>query len=320
MTIQRPRSMLYPGHVVFEQLPPYTPREQPSSPSEQTNWETSSIHSTAPSYTSVAPSYHSLIFSSATGTTPGTSSSWSPRVLHSHSSYSGYRRRDSVLSDAPPSNLNSMYNIAEWSPVAEGLQSRLYHNVAKRRAAASIMEEGTSSRRSLSRTTLYPPPSRARMSSSISAPSLAPTVSPHARLILPESDDSVLHEEESKTWDFMSTQMAEWSNRNNTNTNTSKRVLSPDSAAAAGSNQRRLSFAGTTSSMLTGAPQRMMRRSLTTVSAVDPTTSPSCRQRRRSSLFEPSGDSDGSGSIRSTSLKRRLKRRVTKFIAGIYDR
>ncbi|KAK2795972.1 hypothetical protein FQN50_009654 [Emmonsiellopsis sp. PD_5] len=164
MALRPARSLLHP--YVTEQLPPYTPRQ-----SAPTDPETSSIHSNAPSYVSAAPSYHSGPYpsnnnrggsgesSAALSTTNSTrrsnaysssssssASLSSPSGLLSSQQYapgfggpvsrsSTQTDRGSVTNNLTRSHLNSLYNISEWVPVAGGLQTRHYHNVAKRRVS-----------------------------------------------------------------------------------------------------------------------------------------------------------------------------------------
>ncbi|OJD27654.1 hypothetical protein ACJ73_00942 [Blastomyces percursus] len=149
MAFRPARSLLHPYP---EPLPPYTPRQTGSF-----DPETSSIHSNAPSYVSAAPSYHSGPHptqnrGSESGTLPNVSvagrnqrsSNASSGLLSSQqnapgfggiaatSSFNDDRRRSNNLTN---SHLHSLYNVSDWVPVAGGLQSRHYHNVAKRRAS-----------------------------------------------------------------------------------------------------------------------------------------------------------------------------------------
>lgn len=157
MAVPATRSLLHP--YAEEPLPLYTPRHPTA-----TDPETSSIHSSAPSYTSAAPSYHSAVpphhhrrsndFSSASSTNgsqnPGggslfaAPSSPQPGMLSSTQCAPGFQgymrdssRHNSNTGSSSSSNnlstLQSLYNISEWVPVTEGLQTRHYHNVAKRR-------------------------------------------------------------------------------------------------------------------------------------------------------------------------------------------
>ncbi|EQL33982.1 hypothetical protein RJZ56_003683 [Blastomyces dermatitidis] len=145
------RSLLHPYP---EPLPPYTPRQTGTF-----DPETSSIHSNAPSYVSAVPSYYSGSHptqnrGSESGALPNVSdvgrnqsSSNAPSgsgILSSQQNAPGFggvaatsssnddRRRSNNMTN---SHLHSLYNVSDWVPVAGGLQSRHYHNVAKRRAS-----------------------------------------------------------------------------------------------------------------------------------------------------------------------------------------
>ncbi|KAK2794091.1 hypothetical protein FQN52_009173 [Onygenales sp. PD_12] len=162
MALRPARSLLHP--YVTEQLPPYTPRQ-----SAPTDPETSSIHSTAPSYVSAAPSYHSGPYpsnnnrggsgesslsttnsarrsnaysssstSSASLSSPSgllSSQQYAPGFTGPPATSSAQTDRRSGTHNLSRSHLNSLYNISEWVPVAGGLQTRHYHNVAKRRVS-----------------------------------------------------------------------------------------------------------------------------------------------------------------------------------------
>ena len=156
-TFQPPRSLLTLD--TSEPLPLYSSRR-----CSRTDLETSSIHSSAPSYVSAAPSYHSAAPPShrrvadtpQTTSRPGHASSTATsgttdvtgRGLQPAPQYAtGFTNRATggVSSSGnttdpltPSSNLRSLYNIAEWVPATEGLQSRHYHNVAKRRASEAM--------------------------------------------------------------------------------------------------------------------------------------------------------------------------------------
>jgi hypothetical protein len=182
-----------------------------------------------------------------------------------------------------------MYNIAEWVPVTEGLQSRHYHNVAERRAMAE-----TSSSLGLARTLLFPP--LGNNSSTISSSSLSSSVEQqHALTSLPEEEsiDNVLHEEENKSWDFMTSQMADWQ----------KRSLS--SHKTLGDRQ----IVGSSASTVTTTQQRTWRWSISTATQSLATTDTSTRLTKRSPVTEE-------GVPLQSSLKR-LKKRMCRFVAGI---
>lgn len=156
MAFQAPRSLLTVD--TSEPLPLYTPRRF-----SVTDLETSSVHSSAPSYISAAPSYHSSIppahyrasdYHPASNTTQSTrddrpqpsSSATDSRVtstgrgLRPAPQYAaGFGNRvtagSSTNSLTDPASLRALYNVSEWVPAMEGLQSRHYHNVARRRVS-----------------------------------------------------------------------------------------------------------------------------------------------------------------------------------------
>lgn len=168
MASQVPRSLLTVD--TSEPLPLYTPRRY-----SVTDLETSSVHSSAPSYVSAAPSYHSSVPAShkrVTENTPApnaaqcagdrphiSSSATDSRVtpstrqgLRPAPQYAaGYGNRvtagsySNYLSN--PNSLRSLYSVAEWVPATEGLQSRHYQNVARRRVSEAL--NGNSAARSM---------------------------------------------------------------------------------------------------------------------------------------------------------------------------
>ena len=169
MAFQVPRSLLTVD--TSEPLPLYTPRRYSA-----TDLETSSVHSSAPSYVSAAPSYHSSVPASHRRVTENTppsnttqpardrphlsSSATDSRVTRSTGQglrpappyAAGYGNRVTAGSSSNnlsnPNSIRSLYNVAEWVPVTEGLQSRHYQNVARRRVSEAL-NGNTSAARSM---------------------------------------------------------------------------------------------------------------------------------------------------------------------------
>jgi hypothetical protein len=146
-----PRSSLLITTQPTDPLPLYTRHAAPDP-------ETSSVHSSAPSYISAAPSYHSsaprhhhshstpnaTVSISNTPATPQRvtfAASPAPSGLPSSSSYApGFRNRAHSTTqsrDLFNGSVDTLYNINEWSPITDSLQSRHYQNVANRRATVA---------------------------------------------------------------------------------------------------------------------------------------------------------------------------------------
>lgn len=232
MALQPHRSLLTP----IEQLPPYSP--SPSPP--DLDWETSSICSAAPSYRSTVPPLHNSLTEQPAG------NYCSSRIRPRYSSQQfpdcgaggSFHRSSSrtLSSSASNSHLNhSLYNIVKWVPVTEGLQARHYYNVAKRRAteastglgldtrmsprlhrhSSSVVEAGransprghlTSLSLQQSSSSLFSEPPSSFQQNPFAEASRRTTPPPLA-------EEEAFMQEESKSWDFMTSEMADWQRR-----------------------------------------------------------------------------------------------------------
>ncbi|KAI9774519.1 MAG: hypothetical protein M1840_002766 [Geoglossum simile] len=141
--------------------------------------ETTSIRSAAPSYFSNAPSYHSQRVTAERGES------------HSHSQGRTCRGGGST---GLGSGIGSASNVS-WSSI-QGHQSRAYLSVANRRAARPQPSH-------------IPVPRLPLHSADPASPSDSPAPSMEARR---ERDEEALREE-SKSWEFMLSQMADWDER-----------------------------------------------------------------------------------------------------------
>ncbi|KKA24491.1 hypothetical protein T310_1520 [Rasamsonia emersonii CBS 393.64] len=326
MALQPHRSLLTP----IEQLPPYSP-----SPREL-DWETSSIRSTAPSYVSAAPSYRSTVPPCHNSLTEQPAGNCSSRIRPDHSSqpYTNggagvYHRSSSRTLGSSVSNSHldhSLYNIVKWVPVTEGMQARHYHNVAKRRAteastgldlvrsvsprlhrhSSSIVETGRADSSRGHLTSLSSPQSSSFSSEPSSSfqpsPSAGFSESQTSRWTTPSplAEEKAFMQEESKSWDFMTSEMADWQRRKrererskkdepSATTDLQQQVISGRVAMVAHHSQGRTTTTGS-------------RSSYTAANSSDP---------------DDGGNEQGSPVSSSSNLTKKLKKRVSELVLSL---
>ncbi len=195
--------------------------------------ETLSIRSNAPSYTSEAPSYHStrplnartISFAGNNGqqSLPCSSDSGLP----SRRFAPGFNRG---ISTGSLSNVeNHKFNVGAWSSHINGLQARHYHNVAHRRATVSNTEErsviGAMQRLQELDSPRHGEEPAVERDNEEDATGAYPLedpdlVGPEAaararvqRLYMQTCKEEEALRLESKTWDFMLSQMGDWKER-----------------------------------------------------------------------------------------------------------
>lgn len=189
--------------------------------------ETSSIRSSAPSYVSDAPTYHSSVPAGDAPPAPP------PRT--------GLPKPTYAPGFGPPTGacvgdfLNHSFNINEWSPVTSGHQARHYQNVANRRATLAVVSEEArlnALSRNLALLSTNAPPGESEGSnpqalrehpnhqpaSPQEDPDLVGTEAAEAarerRLYLQKCwEEREALRQESMSWDFMISQMADWKER-----------------------------------------------------------------------------------------------------------
>ncbi|KAI9704768.1 MAG: hypothetical protein M1836_006548 [Candelina mexicana] len=195
--------------------------------------ETASIRSSAPSYTSEAPSYHSYTpqrpalhtrsITLATSTAPTIDGRPTPRFAP------GFRHgSQGAVSDVEAHT----YNVASWSSVTSGHQARHYQNVANRRATIASAE----SERQAVAAVLSPTKNAGVLLGVLEEEHEEEEEDDEDKSMRPNEDPALVGEEaaqkakmrrlylerckgeevlqrETKSWDFMLGQMADWKER-----------------------------------------------------------------------------------------------------------
>lgn len=207
-----------------ESLPVYSRRDP----------DTISIRSSAPSYVSEAPTYHSSVPPRPTATRRHHTRPAPSNGLPPPTAAPGFHR-DLSVGEITTHN----YNVKDWSPVANAPQARHYKNVAQRRATVALVEEEARlSALARNINLLSPPTTPAESNTPPMSTNRSQTpveedpmpISPHEdpdlvgvvaakaarekRLFFKRcASEREALKQESKSWDFMLSQMADWNER-----------------------------------------------------------------------------------------------------------